>query len=307
MTLKKLYQPFLLVLMFAIAMSKANAQAVQTTINTNNILIGEQIQYQIKINLANSSYQINIDLPDSVPHFDIIDQKKYDTVDQNGVYTLRQDILFTSFDSGVWKIPSFPISISFPNKASQKFVSDSFLVQVGYSPSDSTDQLRDIKPVMDVFVIDRDWMIIAFAIITALFFIYLIYRYFKNRKKKAPPLFKANLSAYDEAMKQLDKLQKQQVGDPDGLKIFYVALSDIFKKYYSRKTNTNLMTETTGDLLVRLQSHATTQEVLSNAAQALRSADAVKFAKYIPPASENTQAISLIKNVIEQLEKKSRF
>lgn len=307
MTLKKLYQHILFVLLFATGVSSAGAQAVQTSINTNNILIGEQIKYQIKINLANSSYQINIDLPDSVPHFDIIDQKKYDTVDQNGVYTLRQDILFTSFDSGVWQIPSFPISISFPNKATQKFASDSFLVQVGYSPADSTDQLRDIKPVMEVFVIDRQWMIIAAAILTALLLAYLLYRYFKGRKKKAPPLFNANLSAYDEAMKQLNKLEKQPAIEPGNLKVFYGSLSDIFKKYYSRKTNSNLMTETTGDLLVRLQAHATTQEVLSNTAQALRSGDAVKFAKYIPPASENSQAVSLIKNVIEQLEKKSRF
>lgn len=100
MTLKQLYQSLLFFLLFAGAGNIAWSQAVKTSINTNNILIGEQIQYQIKINLANSSYRINIDLPDSVPHFDIIDQKKYDTVDKDGVYTLRQDILFTSFDSG---------------------------------------------------------------------------------------------------------------------------------------------------------------------------------------------------------------
>lgn len=307
MTFKQLYQRVFFITLLSGFVSSAESQAVQTGINTNNILIGEQIKYQIKINLSNSSYQIDIAIPDSIPHFEIIDQKKYDTVDQNGVYTLRQDILFTSFDSGVWRFPSFPISISFPNKATQKFLSDSFLVQVGYSPADSTDQLRDIKPVMDVFVIDRQWMFIVAGILIALILAYLIYRYFKGRKKKMPPLFNANISAYDEATKELNKLQQQVAADPGSIKLFYVTLSDIFKKYYSRKININLMTETTGDLLVRLQSHATSQEVLSNTAQALRSGDAVKFAKYIPPVSENTQAVSLIKNVIDQLEKKSRF
>ena len=307
MTFKQLYQRVFFITLLGGFVSSAESQAVQTGINTNNILIGEQIKYQIKINLSNSSYQIDIAIPDSIPHFEIIDQKKYDTVDQNGVYTLRQDILFTSFDSGVWRFPSFPISISFPNKATQKFSSDSFLVQVGYSPADSTDQLRDIKPVMDVFVIDRRWMFIVAGILIALILAYLIYRYFKGRKKKTPPLFNANISAYDEAVIELSKLQQQVAADPGSIKLFYVTLSDIFKKYYSRKININLMTETTGDLLVRLQSHATSQEVLSNTAQALRSGDAVKFAKYIPPVSENTQAVSLIKNVIDQLEKKSRF
>jgi hypothetical protein len=285
-------------------MSSVQSQAVKTEINTNNILIGEQIKYEIKINLANSLYQIDIAIPDSIPHFDIIDQNKYDTVDKNGVYTLRQNIVFTSFDSGVWQIPSFPISISFPNKATQKFASDSFLVKVSYSPADSTGQLRDIKPVMEVFVIDRQWMYITGAVLLAFF----IYRYFKNRKKKAPPLFNTSLSPYDEAMKALNQLHQQSsVSDTASLKLFYITLSDVFKKYYSRKMNKNLMSETTGDMLLLLQTHTASPELLSATAEALRRGDAVKFAKYIPPVTENTQSVSQVKNVIEQLEKKVSF
>ncbi|MBC7866947.1 MAG: hypothetical protein H7X88_05375 [Gloeobacteraceae cyanobacterium ES-bin-316] len=308
MTLKqKIYQPFLWVIFLFLCGLQSKSQAVQTAINTNDILIGEQIRYEIKINLANSSYNIDIGIPDSIPHFDIIDQSKYDTVDAAGVYTLKQSILFTSFDSGVWKIPSFPVSISFPNKATQRFLSDSFLVRVGYSPADSTGLLRDIKPVMEVFVIDRQWMYIAAAIFTALLLIYFIYRYFKTRKKKAPALFSASLSAYDQAMKALNEMQKQVPADGDAQKIFYVALSDIFKKYYSRKTNKNLMSITTGDLLVLLQSQIQSPQILSEAAEALRCGDAVKFAKYNPGQTQVTQSVLQIKNTIEQLEKKSAF
>jgi hypothetical protein len=283
----------------------AVAQAVKTEINTNHILIGEQIKYEVKINLANSSYQIAIDIPDSVPHFEIINQNKYDTTDANGVYTLRQNIVFTSFDSGVWKIPSFPISISLPGKATQKFASDSFLVQVGYSPADSTGQLRDIKPVIEVFVIDRQWMYITGAVLLALILLFFLYRYFKNRKKKTVPLFNASLSPFDEAMKALHQLQQQTATEPGELKQFYITLSDIFKKYYSRKMNKNLMSETTGELLLQLQEYTKTPETVSAAAQALRCGDAVKFAKYLPPAAENLQSVSQIKMVIEQMEKKS--
>lgn len=283
------------------------AQALSTTINRNDILIGEQIQYELKINLANSSYKIDIGIPDSIPHFDIINQDKYDTVDANGVYTLRQHILITSFDSGIWKIPSFPVIISFPNKASQKFVSDSFLVRVGYSPADSTGQLRDIKPVMEVFVVDRSWLYIAAAVLLGLLLAVLLYRYFKNRKKKTPPLFNSSLSAYEEAMKALKQLEQQSAQGSIASRQFYTLLGDIFKKYYSRKTNRNLMTVTTGDMLLMLQTHAKSPETLSAAAQALRCGDAVKFAKYIPSASENTQSVLQIKNTIEQLEKKSTF
>ncbi len=300
-----IYRSILFFTSFFICCHAARAQAVTTIINTNDILIGEQIKYELKVNLANSSYKIDIAIPDSIPHFDIINQDKYDTTDAAGVYTLRQNILFTSFDSGVWKIPSFAVTISFPNKASQKFISDSFLVRVGYSPADSTGQLRDIKPVMEVFVIDRQWMYIAGAVLLALILAFFIYRYFKNRIKKTPPLFNAALSPYDEAMKALKQLHQQPANGTDANKLFYTLLSDIFKKYYSRKINKNLMTETTGDLLILLQKHTHMQQTVSAAAQALRCGDAVKFAKYIPPAEENVQSVLKIKETIEQLEKKS--
>lgn len=302
-----IYHSFFVLTLLLAGMQQGQAQAVQTAINTNDILIGEQIRYEIKINLANSSYRIDIELPDSVPHFDIIDQNKFDTTDASGVYTLRQSIVFTSFDSGVWKIPSFPVSISFPNKATQKFLSDSFLVRVGYSPADSTGQLRDIKPVMEVFVIDRQWMYIAAGILLALILAYVIFRYFKNRPKKAPPVFKGAQSAYDEAMKALQQLQKQPPADASALKLYYVTLSDVFKKYYSRKTNRNLMSITTGDLLLQLQTQVKDPQVTSGAAEALRCGDAVKFAKYQPPAAQTEQSVIQIKNAIEHLEKKSSF
>jgi len=308
MTFKQIiYSHFLFFSFFFLCSHIAHAQALSTKINTNDILIGEQIQYELKINLANSSYKIDIEMPDSIPHFDIITQDKYDTVDAAGVYTLRQNLLITSFDSGVWKFPSFPVIISFPNKASQKFLSDSFLVRVGYSPADSSGQLRDIKPVMEVFVIDRSWMYIAGAVLLALLLAFFLYRYFKNRKKKAPPVFSSSLSAYEEAMKGLKQLGNTPATGTVEVRQYYTLLGDIFKKYYSRKTNKNLMTATTGDLLLLLQSHVKSPEIISAVAQALRCADAVKFAKYIPPVSENAQSVAQVQETIGQLEKKSTF
>lgn len=308
MTFKqKIYSHFLFFSFLVLFTQLVNAQALATRINTNDILIGGHIQYELKINLANSSYRIDIDIPDSIAHFDIISQDKYDTIDAQGVYTIRQNIVFTSFDSGVWKFPSFPVIISFPNKASQKLLSDSFLVRVGYSPADSTGQLRDIKPVMEVFVIDRSWMYIAGAVLLALLLVFFLYRYFKNRKKKVPALFNSSLSAYEEAMKGLQQLGKTPASESVEVRQYYTALGDIFKKYYSRKANKNLMTETTGDLLLLLQTHVKSPEIISAAAQALRCADAVKFAKYIPPVSENAQSVAQIQETIERLEKKSTF
>jgi hypothetical protein len=290
------------ILLFIMAVSFAEGQAVKTYINKNQILIGEHIRFEIKVNLAASNYRVNFNIPDSIPHFDIIDQGKYDTTDGSGVYTMRQTILFTSFDSGLWKFPSFPVTVSSPDKGAKTFFSDSFLVKVNYSPMDTTEELRDIKPVMDVFVVDRTWIYYLVGALLALLLAYFIYRYFKNREKKAPPVFNAKLSAYDEAMKALNDLLKS--GNVDA-KQYHSSISDIFKRYYSRKNNQNLMADTTGDVLIRLKEKGRSSDLVSSTAEVLRFGDAVKFAKYAPSEGENQQAVSSMKQIIEFLEKKS--
>ena len=283
-----------------------NAQGIQTFKDRKDILIGERITYEVKINLASSGYQIQLYIPDSIPHFDIIEKNKYDTVDKNGNYSLRQIIVFTSFDSGAWQFPSFPLTISSTGKVPRKFNTDSFLVQVRYSPADSTGQLRDIKPVMDVYVMDKFWIYVALAILTALVLGYLLYRYFKKRKKKDKPLFKSPLSPYDEAIKNLMNLKKNYQHDPAAIKEFHTGLSDIFKRYYSRKTQRNLMNTTTGDILIRLTEIEVGPPVLSAAAESLRMGDAVKFAKYVPAAEENEGSLNKVKSVIDFLEKSNQ-
>jgi hypothetical protein len=301
---QQIYRTISIIFIALFSFTVSRGQALKTYIDKNRILIGEHIRYEIKLNLASSSYKVNFGIPDSIPHFDIIEQNKYDTVDEHGIYTLRQTILFTSFDSGIWKLPAFPVTISYPNKAAVKALSDSVLIQVGYSPADSTNELRDIKPVMEVFVVDRTWIYIAIGMLLLIILSILLYRYFKKRKKKIPPVFNSNLSAYAEAMKALNQLQQSGNSDP---KVFHTSLGEVFKKYYSRKTNQNLMTSTTGDILVLLASHSNAPEIVSGTAEALRSGDAAKFAKYQPSASENNQSLLQVKQAIEHLEKKSTF
>ena len=299
-----LYQMVSLFLWLCAMQTTATGQAVSTKINTNNILIGEQITYEVKINLANSGYRVDFGVPDSIAHFDIIEQKQFDTTDGQGAYSLRQHIVFTSFDSGVWRIPSFPVTVSFPGKAVQRFSTDSFLVKVDYSPADSTGQLRDIKPVMEVFVIDRTWIYIAVGVVLGLLLIYLLYRYFKKRRKKTPSVFKSAETPYEEAIRAINNLQP--ASEAQELKNVHLALSDVFKKYYSRKSNLNLMAETTGELLTKMQADIGHAETISVIAEVLRSADAVKFARYMPALAEQQNTFTKMKAGIEQFEKRYR-
>jgi hypothetical protein len=304
MASRKTRSLFICIAMFAcssLCVLKSFSQSLQTSIDKKTILIGEQINYDLKFVLPNTNYTIEFNLPDSFPHFDIISKLKSDSTDAKGHYLVMQRIVLTSFDSGTWTLPSFPIKIT--NVAKDYTVnSDSVLINVGYAPSDSTGQLRDIKPVIDVFVIDNTWMYIIAGIVTAIILFILIYRYIKRRPKKEKPVFNSSISPYDEAMQSLKNLSKYNLQAPAEIKEYHTALSEILKRYLSRRGKRNLMNRTTGDILLALKENAA-DSVVSAVAEALRAGDAVKFAKYIPAVAESNKSLDDIKTGIEMLAK----
>lgn len=280
----------------------AGAQTVEVSLNRNSILIGEQVSFGLKVNLPAGGFKANFSIPDSITHFDVIRKDAIKAVE--GETALEQVITFTSFDSGSWYFPSFPVLIT-DGARKATIYSDSVLIRVGYSPADSSGQLRDIKPVMDVHIPDYTiWYIIG-AVLLLLIIGYLLYRYFKNRKKKPVPLFKSDLSAYEEAVRSLQALEQGNFLDKHREKEYHTELADIFKRYYSRNRQKNLLNKTTGDILIVLQENNIDTEQISAIAQGLRYTDAVKFAKFIPLHTESKTALVLIRQAIQSLENKS--
>ncbi len=220
----------------------------------------------------------------------------------NGTYTINKKMIFTSFDSGSWHIPAFKFRLE-QNKLSKIFSTDSVRIDVGYAASDSTNQLRDIKPILEVTVKDNRNMYIIAGIVLLIICIVLFYLYLKRRKPKTVPVFHNALSPFDEAMKALADLKQFDPGKSDQLKAYYSALTGIFKKYCSRKMDKNLMNKTTGDILISLNNKFNNPDLVSMLAIALRSADAVKFAKYVPDVSASDLSKEQIRSVIELMEK----
>ncbi|MFT3908812.1 MAG: hypothetical protein QM737_05260 [Ferruginibacter sp.] len=186
MIIKKLTYHFLFFIVFCIT-NNCVAQNVEIKTDKNQILIGERIQYDLHITLPAQGYTINFNLPDSIPHFEAIEKGNFDTMSTNGSIEIRRKFVFTSFDSGSWYIPAMPVTLEINNEP-KRFMTDSVLINVGYSPADSTNTLRDIKPIMEVKIKDYTWLYVAGAILTLLIIIFLLYNYFKNRKRKPLPV-----------------------------------------------------------------------------------------------------------------------
>jgi len=293
---------------FSFCVQLGLCQSVQTITDKKDILIGEQIRLKIKASLPLNANGLSkwLILPDSIPHFDIVETGKADTTDfKDDSKTVEQTITITSFDSGRWVFPSLPVEFSTPGQSPQIVQTDSFFVNVSYSPPDSTNELRDIKPIMTVTITDYFWYYIIGGAVLLLLIIYGLYRYFKKKKKLEPATLVFKLSPFNEAMEELKKLSQFNLQDAASIKAYHARLAEIFKQYLGRKQSKNLLNKTTGDLLISVRDIHLPAENISNLATALRCTDAVKFAKYLPLSNESEDCLQKIKETITLIQNRT--
>jgi LPXTG-motif cell wall-anchored protein len=270
----------------------AQVTGVRTEIDKHKILIGEPIRFTIELRWSQNTTPLSFD-PDSIPHFEMLEEPVVDSSRSNGMVYLKKIYTLTSFDSGHWVIPAY--------RFGPRLSSDSFPVDVVFSDFDPNQDYHDIKDIIEVNPKKKTpwwWYAAGGALLVLLALIYFL-------RKKKPALVKStipmvSLDAYEEAMKELDELQRAK---PDP-KTFYTKLTGIFRLYVYRKKGILSLQKTTDDLVLQLKGlDLFSKEQFDKLAQSLRLSDFVKFAKYIPSIDDDATAFDTIRDSIINIEK----
>jgi hypothetical protein len=291
---------FLTGLLFSLQRTFAQSPTVKTTVDKNDILIGQRIHFKVATSMPDNTYRLGwFSVPDSFGNFVPIIKEKIDSSYLNGNLNFSQQIIITSFDSGRQIIPPLPLSVStLDGDSTFTIYTDSIPVNVGYSPADSVLPFHDIKNIIEVHKAFQWWIwaLIALGIIILGLVIFYFIR--KARKKKSDEIFESKIPPFEEAMQLLDELQNENLIEKQEYKEYHARLSDIFKRFLSRKNNVNQMYLTTDELLIELNQMDLPKEKIGNFASCLRMGNAVKFARFIPADFENQKCFSEIKEMI---------
>ncbi len=294
------YLWMLLLLALPIAAMAQQSPQLMTSISRNDIRIGEQLQWVVKLALPNRNFTVQWPkLPDSIPHFELIDAGKADT-STDELPVVSQTFILTSFDSGRWTLPV--LTFSFPDSRGDttSLQTRAMPVMVSFEP-DSTQTLKDIKPIMEAEG-DSPWLLyllIAGVVLLLLIAGLLLYFYF--RKKPGAAASVPGINPYDEAMQELDRLALLEPDDPDAIRSFHTRLSALLRRYLTRSGKGNVMNKTTSDLLVGLKVYEVPTAVTSDLSAALRCGDAVKFARFVPPVTVSKQCLEQIRKSISDI------
>jgi hypothetical protein len=288
-------------LVFEIVVQTVFAQAnvsLKATVNRNKILIGEPVRVTLELKTPIGA-DISWFTQDSLAHFEFVEKGKIDSITNGDQRLLRQDILVTSFDSGTQVLPSLPIVVN-----GTTYLSDSIPIQVSFTKANSNADYNDIKDIVDIqnpyakYIV---WAVVAMTVISALLVFYFI-----RKKKLEGKLIKQivpKLSPYEEAIKSLDELKKQNLPASGQTKLYYTRLNDVLRQFVLRKLKIASMVKTNEELILQLRQLNISPDEFSQLAQALRMSDFVKFAKYLPDENANEQNFSIIQSSVELLNK----
>ncbi|MEO9099929.1 MAG: hypothetical protein ABI267_06385 [Ginsengibacter sp.] len=299
----KFFTFLFIVFSFSINDSFAQSPTAKTTVDKTDILIGQQIHLRVETSMPDNTYRLGwFSVPDSFGNFVPIIRDKIDSTYSNGNLNFSQQIIITSFDSGRQVIPPLPLSVStLDGDSSFTIFTDSIPINVTYSPADSTLPFHDIKNIIEVKKVFQWWIWVLIGAGAILLIVLIVYFIKKSKKKKSAEIFESKVSPYEEAMQSLDELQKENLIEKNEIKEFHTRLSEIFKRFLSRKTNTYQMHLTTDELLVELNEMNLSREQISDFANCLKMGNAVKFAKYLPPVFENEKSFSVVKEMIKAI------
>ncbi|WBL22193.1 BatD family protein [Zunongwangia sp. HRR-M8] len=268
----------ILVIAFAFFAMPLVAQQAQVSakIDTAQIKIGEQISYKINVETDSTNLVVFPEGNTFAP-LEIVESLGTDTTRVQNKYQLFKEYTLTQFDSGSYTIPQQKIIIN-----NKPFLTDSMRVEVADVAVDTTKQeMYPIKPSVEIpksFSVPNWiwWLLLVLVILGVLAFFFIKRRREKALENKLPP--------YEQAMKDLEDLDKSTLIENREVKEYYSRLTYAIRRYLDEKVYDGAMESTTTELIEYLeiqqksgvlQLHGKT---LDNLKQILQRADLAKFA-----------------------------
>ncbi|MFD2832166.1 BatD family protein [Gramella sp. AN32] len=272
--------------------------AVSAEVDSTSIKIGEQISYKITVQ-SKPDELVVFPEGDTFSPLELVEASEVDTLRNNG-YRLLREYFLTQFDSGKYVIPQQEVLIR-----DQSYFTDSIEVEVNNVVVDTTKQkLYPIKPSVDVSgglrIPAWIWWLLGILLLGALVaFIIIRRKRKKDEEKELPP--------YEQAMAELENLDKSHLLENREIKQYYSQLSFSARKFLDRKIYDRGLESTTNELVAYLHSQKDqgslnlSEEIIQDFEKILHRADLAKFANSKPDVITAKEDRSRTQKIIDAL------
>ncbi|MBW8331857.1 MAG: hypothetical protein K0M40_07545 [Prolixibacteraceae bacterium] len=289
-----LYVVLIVLLSGSLQQLKAQQVTVKASIDSTNILIGDQIKLVLEIEKPkNMDVQFPL-IPDTLgAGIEVVQRLPVDTLklENKERETLSQSYFITSFDSGVHQIPSFYFKLKF-DRMLDSVATKALSFQVFTMKIDTTKGPVDIKPPYSAPVSLKEVTPYILGIILIAAILFFIFYYIKWKKKNVPLFRKPEKPlepAHIIALRELDRIKAQKLWQSEKIKQYYSEVADTVRAYIENRFDIPAMEQTSAETIgvFKQNKELIDGTSLDQIQHILSLADLVKFAKYAPLPDDN--------------------
>lgn len=289
-----------LFLLLSLQLIGQQSPAINTTVDTTFIKIGEQVKWTVTVDVDTTA-QVIFPEGQSFSPLETVEAFATDTTRKRDRLTLQKIYALTQFDSGAYKLPSQRIEIN-----GTGYMTDSMLINVATIPVDTLAQkMYDIKPLIQVEKSNADlWKYILIGLFILLLLGGLFYWFVLRKKPLTEEEKVALLPPYDRALMELKRLENSKYLIQDEYKQYYSELTAIVRSYLEEDAHVTALESTTDQLIQKLELLKDAGELkldddtIKQFKQILQTADLVKFAKSKPSTSVAEQDRKLVEQIV---------
>ncbi len=294
----------LCLLMISCGLSHAQPFKAEATLDTNQILIGDQIHLNVNITQPADARVSFPDIEKQPPQgVEILESSERDTISLNdNNIGISQRYLLTSFDTGQVNLPSFTFPYTY-NGQQGSIQTQSLAMSVQPVQVDTTQTIFDIKAPFGAPVTFMEVLPYILGVLGMALLAWLIYYVIKKRRRREPLIAprKPPEPAHVYARRELDRLKEEELWQKDKVKAYYSRLSEILRTYLWMRYDIKTLERTTDEILDSLQqSDFSDDHLYSRLEDTLRLSDLVKFAKMVPSPSENEQCLDFAYEFVDK-------
>ncbi|MEO8088193.1 MAG: hypothetical protein ABI763_15340, partial [Bacteroidota bacterium] len=222
---------FVLILISGSTATAQSSYYAKISVDTTVIRIGEQFHLNITATVPVDAQVTFPPIPDTIHKLEVVQRSAVDTSkSQDGkLATYHQLITLTGFDSGFFVIEPLTVFFKQKNKNSaDSLTTEAMLMQVQTLSVDTTKDIKDIKPPLDVPFTFREALPYIIGGVTVIALAVILIYWLKKRKRKPQEVVKKIQlrPAHEIAEEALRKIKEQKLWQQGFYKEYHSGVSD---------------------------------------------------------------------------------
>lgn len=272
--------------------------SVQTKLDTNYMLIGDQMQLHVRVNSNSELKKVEaiIASTDTTKRVEFLGETEW----QKQASSYLKSYTFAVYDSGYYNLLPLPVIYQSDYTIDTAYSNSlGFMVDNPRSVArDST--IADIKPIIKEPTKFEDYIPYLIGLSVLLILAGLIW-YFFFRKKEEVVVEQPIIArpAHEIALEKLSTLKTETLWQKGDVKEYYSKLTYIFREYLENRFDIQALESTSEQIISQLEKKDFDSNMNEDVQRVLQSADLVKFAKAKPMEEFHTESFEKLESFVE--------